>query len=93
MGPACYGRLLRLQLTGRMIRGRIKLIVMNGGTLNAIEAAERGGVDLSLIDESLGYSYEERAVHHQRALNMALEFERAGRELGFRKRSSECDRS
>ena len=48
---------------------------------NAVEDAERSGVDLSLIDESLGYSYEERAVHHQRALDMALEFERVGREL------------
>jgi hypothetical protein len=39
------------------------------------------GVDLSLIDESLGYSYEQRAEHHQRALNIALELERVGREL------------
>jgi len=52
-----------------------------GNASKAIEEAERAGVDLSLIDESLGYSYEERAIHHQRALNMALEFERAGREL------------
>jgi hypothetical protein len=49
--------------------------------LNAIEAAECTGVDLSLIDESLGYSYEQRAVHHQEALNLALELEKAGREL------------
>jgi hypothetical protein len=48
---------------------------------NAIEEAARAGVDLSLIDESLSYSYEERAVHHQRALNLALELERVGREL------------
>ena len=54
---------------------------MSDTGLNAIELAERAGVDLSLIDESLGYSYDERAVHHQRALNMALEFERAGDEL------------
>lgn len=46
-----------------------------------IEKAELAGVDLSLIDESLGYSYEQRAVYHQRALDMALEFERAGREV------------
>jgi len=46
-----------------------------------IEAAKLAGVDLSLIDESLSYSYEQRAVHHQRALNMALELEKAGREL------------
>jgi hypothetical protein len=49
--------------------------------LNAIDAAERAGVDLSLIEESLGYSYEERALHHQEALNLALEIERVGQEL------------
>jgi hypothetical protein len=49
--------------------------------LTAIEEAERAGIDLSLIEESLGYSYEQRAVHHQEALNLALELERAGREL------------
>ena len=54
---------------------------MTDSKLSPVEAAERAGVDLSLIDESLGYSYEERAIHHQRALNMALEFERVGREL------------
>jgi hypothetical protein len=48
---------------------------------NAIKAAECAGVDLSLIDESLSYSYEQRAVHHQEALNLALELERVGREL------------
>jgi hypothetical protein len=51
------------------------------GSLTAIEEAERAGVDLSLIDESLGYSCEKRAVHHQEALNLALEMERVGREL------------
>jgi hypothetical protein len=50
-------------------------------TPDPLEEAELAGIDLGLIDESLGYSYEERAVHHQRALNMALEFERVGREL------------
>ena len=48
---------------------------------SAIEDAANAGVDLSLIDESLSYSYEERAIHHQRALDMAIEFERVGREL------------
>jgi len=47
----------------------------------AIDEAERAGFDLSLIEESLSYSYEQRAVHHQRALDLALEMERAGRQL------------
>jgi hypothetical protein len=53
---------------------------------SAITAAELAGIDLTLIDESLRCSYEERAIAHQRALDMALEFERAGRvwrELAF----------
>jgi hypothetical protein len=58
-----------------------------GNLLNAIEEAERAGVDLSLIDESLGYSYEQRAVHHQEALNLALELEKVGRELRERDQS------
>jgi hypothetical protein len=47
--------------------------------LNPIEEAERAGFDLSLVDESLTYSYEQRALHHQAALNLALEMENAGR--------------
>jgi hypothetical protein len=54
--------------------------------LTAFEEAERAGFDLSLLEESLNYSYEERAVHHQRALDLALEMERAGRQLRERSR-------
>jgi hypothetical protein len=50
-------------------------------TLNPIEEAERAGFDLSLIDESLSYSYEQRALYHQAALNLALEMESAGRRI------------
>jgi hypothetical protein len=32
--------------------------------LNPIEDAERAGFDLSLVEESLSYSYEQRALHH-----------------------------
>jgi hypothetical protein len=49
--------------------------------LDPIEEAERAGFDLSLIDESLSYSYEQRARHHQAALNLALEMENAGRQI------------
>ncbi|MGH8296311.1 MAG: hypothetical protein ACRETZ_12575 [Steroidobacteraceae bacterium] len=47
----------------------------------AIEEAERAGLDMSLADESLRLSYDERALQHQEALNLALELERAGRKL------------
>ncbi|HEY6453661.1 MAG TPA: hypothetical protein VIY90_00110 [Steroidobacteraceae bacterium] len=46
-----------------------------------IEEAERAGFDLSLVEESLGYSYEQRALYHQAALNLALEMEDAGRRM------------
>ena len=56
--------------------------------MNPIESAEAAGVDLSLIDDSLSRSYEERAIQHQEALNLALEMERAGNELRERYQSS-----
>jgi hypothetical protein len=56
--------------------------------LSAIEEAERAGVDLSLIDDSLSRSYEERAIQHQKALNLMLEMERAGNKLRERYQSS-----
>jgi hypothetical protein len=49
--------------------------------LNPIEEAELAGFDLSLVDESLSYTYEQRALHHQAALNLALEMESAGRRI------------
>jgi hypothetical protein len=54
----------------------------------AIYEAERAGFDLSLIEESLSYSYEQRAVHHQRALDLALEMEKAGQQLRERSQST-----
>jgi len=56
---------------------------------SAIEEAERAGLDLSLVDDNLGLSYDQRAIQHQQALNLALELERAGREL--RERSESVD--
>jgi pheromone shutdown protein TraB len=46
-------------------------------TMNAIEAAEHAGIDLSLIDESLRLTPEQRAIQHQVALEMALQLEAA----------------
>jgi len=48
---------------------------------SAIEAAERVGIDLGLIDDNLRLSHEQRALQHQAALDLALEVERAGRKL------------
>lgn len=45
----------------------------------AILEAERAGFDSSLIEASLALSHEQRAIQHQRALDLALEMERAGR--------------
>jgi hypothetical protein len=55
----------------------------------AIEEAERAGFDLSLVDESLSLSRDQRALQHQEALNLALELEEAGRKL--RERSEPAD--
>lgn len=49
--------------------------------MSATQEAERAGIDISPIELSLGYSYDKRAQQHQAALELALELERAGREL------------
>jgi hypothetical protein len=49
--------------------------------MTAAEEAARAGIDLSLIELSLTYSYDKRAEQHQAALELALELERVGREL------------
>ena len=49
--------------------------------MTAAEEAARAGIDLSLIELSLSYSYDKRAEQHQAALDLALELERVGREL------------
>ena len=43
--------------------------------MNAIQEAEQAGIDLSLIDESLRLTPEQRALQHQSALDMALQLE------------------
>jgi hypothetical protein len=50
-------------------------------SLTATEIAEAAGFDMSLVRESLGLSYERRAVQHQAALDLMLEMERAGKAL------------
>lgn len=48
---------------------------------SAIEEASDAGFHLSLIDQSLGYAYEKRALQHQAALDLALELSRIGEQL------------
>jgi hypothetical protein len=56
--------------------------------MTAIKAAERAGFDMSLVDESLRCSPEQRARQHQAALELALEMERAGQQLRDASKSS-----
>lgn len=57
--------------------------------LSAIEEAERAGFDLTLIDDSLRLSHEERLLQHERALQLVLAMERAGRGLRGEARSTD----
>ena len=43
---------------------------------NAIEEAARAGFDLSLLDESLALTPEQRAYRHDQALALVLELDR-----------------
>jgi hypothetical protein len=47
--------------------------------MNADEAARQLGIDLSLIAESLRLTPEQRAIQHQRALELALQLQTAYR--------------
>jgi hypothetical protein len=56
--------------------------------MSAIEDAQLAGFDLSLVDESLRCSFEERALQHQSALELALELEKIGQQLRDRTQST-----
>jgi hypothetical protein len=45
------------------------------------QQAEEAGFDLSLVDESLRLTPEQRLLQHQAALELVLAMERAGMEL------------
>ena len=57
--------------------------------MNAIQQAEQAGFDMSLIDESLRCSPEQRALQHQEALNLALALEKIGQQLRDRDQPSD----
>lgn len=60
----------------------------NAIATTAAQEAEQAGFDLSLVDESLRISPEQRALQHQRALALALELEKIGRQLRDRTQST-----
>ena len=47
--------------------------------MTASSDAQAAGFDLSLIEMSLQRTYDERAIEHQAALELALELEMIGR--------------
>jgi riboflavin biosynthesis pyrimidine reductase len=49
--------------------------------MNPAQQAERAGIDLSLVDESLRLTPEQRLLQHQSALALVVAAEQAGREL------------
>jgi hypothetical protein len=48
---------------------------------DALEVAERAGIDLGLVRDNLRLTPEQRVLQHDAALDLALEVERAGRTL------------
>jgi hypothetical protein len=57
----------------------------------ATQIAEAAGFDISLIRTTLSYTYEQRVLQHQAALELMLEMEAAGRKL--RESTASADRS
>ena len=49
--------------------------------MTAVEEAQLAGFDMSLVEESLLCTYEQRALQHQAALELALELEAIGQRL------------
>jgi hypothetical protein len=49
--------------------------------MSASDAAERAGIDLSLIEENLRLTPEQRVLQHEAALELVLQMEAAGRRL------------
>lgn len=64
---------------------------MSADSPTAAEIAEAAGFDIRLIRTSLSYTYDQRVLQHQAALELLLEMERAGRKL--RESTASSDRS
>ena len=54
------------------------------------QQAQEAGIDLSLLEESLRLTPEQRLLRHQAALELVLAVEKAGMEMRERARQS-CD--
>jgi len=50
-------------------------------SLTAEETAKAAGFDMTLIEANLRCTYEQRALQHQAALDLALELQRVGERL------------
>jgi hypothetical protein len=55
-----------------------------GEVSSAIEEEKRAAFDVRLVDANLNYSYEQRVIHHQEALDLILESEKAGYQVNER---------
>lgn len=49
--------------------------------MTPIQQAEQVGFDLSLVDESLRLSPEQRLLQHQKSLELVLAVEQAGKDM------------
>lgn len=68
--------------SGKTFSSRAAQLSMNDMRKNpdAIEEAEKAGIDLHLIDDNLAMTPDERARSHDRALVLVLELNRIRRE-------------
>lgn len=58
----------------------VAIVVCMANRSQAIEEAERAGFDLTLVDESLKLTHEERARQHDQALALVLELDQLRRD-------------
>jgi hypothetical protein len=49
--------------------------------MTPVQQAEEAGFDLSLVEESLRLSPEQRLLQHQKSLELVVAMEQAGREM------------
>jgi hypothetical protein len=61
--------------------GQSGLLMMNDKPMSAWEAAAAMGIDMSLIEYSLGLTADQRMFQHDCALRTVLMLEEAGKQL------------
>ena len=79
MTTFALGDVLHAKRYRRLATERAAFVAANYNThvMNAVETVECVGIDLSLIEESLRLTPEQRTLQHQTALEMALQSEAA----------------